>query len=294
MEKYENYELKLSSSLTPKQIINKYNVIPFKGKGQNFLINPGSLNKIIELSELCSDDVILEIGSGIGNLTRLILPRVKKLYAVEKDKKLIHILTEELKEFKNVIIMNEDILKHRFSHFIQDEGVKIKVIGNLPYNISTPLLFNLIKERRLVSSAVLMFQREFGQRIIADCGSKDYGILSVFCQTFFNIQRGHIINPSSFYPSPKVESIIIKLIPKGHIKIKPELEKNFKILVRAAFGKRRKKLKNALLYSALSITEDILAIGFKRTGISLDRRPQTLTADEFCKLTEALFTKNVC
>jgi 16S rRNA (adenine1518-N6/adenine1519-N6)-dimethyltransferase len=279
----------LSASLSPKQIINKYNFIPYKGKGQNFLINPGSLNKIIELSELSTKDVILEIGSGIGNLTVLILPKVKKLFAVEKDKRLINVLTEELKGFRNLKIINEDILKLSFSCFIKDKVKKIKVIGNLPYNISTPFLFNLIEERRYASSAILMFQREFGERIIARCGSRDYGILSVFCQTFFNVKKGFIMSPECFYPSPKVESIIIKLIPKNDIKIKRGMEKDFKILVRAAFGKRRKILKNALCTSSLPITKDDLINGIKRAGISLDRRPQTLTIDEFCKLTEVLF-----
>ena len=276
--------------ITPKQTINKYNFKPYKGKGQNFLIDPDSLYKIVEFSQFSADDIVLEIGAGIGNLTILILQKVKKLYAVEKDKRLVNIISNELQDFKNLRIINDDILKLNLSNFVKDKGEAIKVIGNLPYNISTPVLFNLMEERKFFSCAILMFQKEFGQRIIASCGSKDYGILAVFCQTFFNIKKGHVISPKCFFPVPKVESIVVKLIPKKDIKINNNMEKEFKILVRSAFGNRRKTLKNALIASSLPIKKDDIVNGIKKACISLDRRPETLSTDEFCHLTKILFS----
>jgi len=193
---------------------------PKKSLGQNFLVDRNIRAKIIEASRLSKDDVVLEIGSGRGELTGLIAPRVKKVYCVEIDKMLLPELRAAVSEYSNIKIINADILKFDIKKEIRPLK-KLKVIGNIPYYISSPILELLFKAGALVKEAYLTVQKEFGVRVCADSGSKDFGVLSCFAQYNSHPKIEFVIKKGSFLPIPKVDSVFLKLA----IRDKPLLNK---------------------------------------------------------------------
>ena len=262
---------------------------PKKGLGQNFLIDGNIIERIVETAGISAEDHVLEIGAGRGALTRAIAGRGANVLAMELDRRLVPLLEKEFAGHGNVEIVQGDILEVDFPEMLlaRFQG-KWKVAANLPYNISSQVLLKCIDERALFSGLVLMLQREVGERLIAPCGCKEYGILTLFSRLHFNISRGFIIRPGSFFPVPKVDSVILRFQPLQEPRVDVGEEEFFRKLVRAAFSHRRKTLRNCLKGQSFVTDEEELMEVLAGCGIDSGRRGETLSLEEFAELSRAL------
>ncbi|HWP90730.1 MAG TPA: 16S rRNA (adenine(1518)-N(6)/adenine(1519)-N(6))-dimethyltransferase RsmA [Thermodesulfobacteriota bacterium] len=260
---------------------------PSRVLGQNFIRDQSVLERMGKIADLSEEDELLEIGAGLGALTFFLGERVRRVIAVEKDRRLVEKLRENVSPLKNIEIIEEDILETEFKRFFR--GNKLKVVSNLPYSISSPVLFKLLEERELFSLLVLMLQREVGERIAAPPGGKEYGSLSVLVQTYMDVSLELNVPPEAFWPRPKVDSVVIKLIPLLRPRIQIRDEKLFRTVVRAAFSSRRKILANSL--SSLLSKEQVEEI-LKSSGIDGRRRAETLSLEEFGRITEVFHRYN--
>jgi len=270
-----------------KHELREYGLFPRKGLGQHFLIDRNILNKVIRAAQVGEEDVVLEVGPGLGEMTLALAHRVKRVIAVEIDPRLVAILEKKMEDYTNVEVVRSDVLKLDFNHFFKKGGERIKVVANLPYQISTPLLFRFIELKEFFSTLTLMLQKEVAERLVAFSGSKSYGPLSIFIQLFTNITICFYVKPSAFFPPPKVESAVIQMTFREKPLVKLENEKWFRKVVKGCFGYRRKTLVNALKHSGLSLPIDIDE-RLEKIGIDSRRRPETLTIQEFASLSDAL------
>ena len=270
-----------------KKELAEYDLIPRKRWSQHFLVDPNILNKVIRTAQVEKEDVILEVGPGLGEMTLALARQVEKVIAVEIDPKLVAILNKKMKDYPNVEVVKGDILKVDFRQFLKREGHPIKVVANLPYQISTPLLFRFIESKEAFSTFTLMLQKEVAERMVAPPGRKEYGPLSIFIQIFLDVSIRFFIKPSAFFPPPKVESAVVHMVWKEKPMIETKDEEWFKRVVRACFGYRRKTLVNALKHSELFLPEPV-ELKMEAIGIDPRRRPETLTIQEFVSLAEAL------
>ena len=271
---------------TLKQHLREYGGRPKRSLGQVFLIERSVQQKIFELAGLDREDTVLEIGPGTGALTRELFPEVKRLIALEVDPALTSYLRTSLKSPSNLHLICTDAL--RFDYLRASTRLKtiIKVIANLPYVISTPLMFTFIEQRQAFSLLILMLQAEVAQRLTASPGTKDYGALTVLCRFHFDIRIEHKVSRNCFYPVPKVDSAIIRCVPTGRDTFGAGEEAVFRTVVKAAFSKRRKTLFNTLRLSRLSnLTEKKLRLILDQCAIDHRRRPETLSLEEFIQLT---------
>ena len=278
---------------SPKILLAAHNIHPKKQLGQNFIVNPAFTEMIVKRAGISSEDIILEIGAGLGALTIPLARRAKKVFAVEKDRQIIPILNMEIlvSGLTNISIIEEDILSVDITALVEDMGGKIVVMGNLPYNISSQILVQLIRSREGISRAVLMFQKELAQRITAETGCKDYGRLTVMLRYCSDIKKLVDAKASLFFPKPKVDSQILELKFKKEIDHKAAAEPFLFKVIKAGFGNRRKTLKNALAASELNI-DPITAKGvLEKSGIDPIRRAETLTVEEFVKLSNTLIER---
>jgi 16S rRNA (adenine1518-N6/adenine1519-N6)-dimethyltransferase len=263
--------------------LREYGLSPRKRLGQHFLVDPNILNKVVRTAQVGKEDVVLEVGPGLGGMTLALAHEVKKVIAVEIDPKLAAILKEKMKQHHNVEVMESDILKVDFKHLSKKEGRPVKVVANLPYQISTPLLFRFIESKEAFSAFTLMLQKEVADRMVAPPGRKEYGPLSIFVQLSLDVSIRFFIKPTAFFPPPKVESAVVQMAWKEKPMIGKEDEEWFKRVVKACFGYRRKTLINALRHSELSLPESI-GSRMEKIGIDPRRRPETLTLEEFTNL----------
>jgi 16S rRNA (adenine1518-N6/adenine1519-N6)-dimethyltransferase len=270
-----------------KRELSEYGLFPKKRLGQHFLFDPNILNKVIRTARVGREDVVLEVGPGLGEMTLALASKVKRVIAVEIDSKLVAILRKKMEDLPNVEVIRSDILKLDFNHLFKREGQPIKVVANLPYQISTPLLFRFIESKEAFSTFTLMLQREVAERLAAHPGRKEYGPLSIFVQMFLDVSIRFFIKPSAFFPPPKVESAVIHMVWKEKPMIEKKDEEWFKRVVKACFGYRRKTLLNALKHSELSLPESIES-RMEKVEIDPRRRPETLTIEEFVRLADAL------
>lgn len=275
-----------------KRELSEHGLFPRKRLGQHFLVDPNILNKVIRTAEVGKEDLVLEVGPGLGGMTLALAREVKKVIAIEIDRKLVAILKEKMTGHPNVEVVESDILKVDFKHFFKKEGHPIKVVANLPYQISTPLLFRFIESKEAFSTFTLMLQKEVAERMVAPPGRKEYGPLSIFVQMFLDVSIRFFIKPSAFSPPPKVESAVVHMVWKEKPMVQTNDEKWLKRVVKACFGYRRKTLINALRHSELSLPEPI-GSSMEKSGIDPRRRPETLTIEEFTKLAEALKPDNL-
>jgi 16S rRNA (adenine1518-N6/adenine1519-N6)-dimethyltransferase len=255
--------------------------------GQHFLVDRNIIHKIVEVARLRADDVVLEVGPGLGEMTALLARQARKVICVEIDPRLAAILKTKMLPFQNVEVIEEDILKLDLLKLGEAERQQIKVVANLPYQISTPLLFRLIEARKIFSELTLMLQKEVAERIVSPPGGKEYGPLSLLVQMFSEVSICFHVKPSAFYPRPKVESSVIRIRWKESPPVAVEDEQWFKNVVKKVMGYRRKTLINALKYSGLSrreASEGTLA----GAGIDPQRRPGTLSLEEFLRLAQTL------
>jgi len=265
------------------------NVRPKKALGQNFLTDRNILSRILESTGMADGDRILEVGPGRGDLTRLLAEKGAQVLAVELDRQLVPLLESEFADRENVEIVQADILETDLRELLLSrwEG-KWKVAANLPYNISSQILIKFLDNRGLFSRLVLMLQREVGERLIAPPSCKEYGILSVFCRLHFDIYREFLVKPGSFYPVPKVDSVVLRFdsLPAPRVDVGDEAF--FRQVVRSAFGQRRKTLWNCLKSAGLAIDGKALTDALACCGIDGKRRGETLSLAEFAALSRTL------
>ncbi len=276
----------LSSSKITGEIIKKYGFKMTKSLGQNFLINENILDKIIESADIGSDDVVLEIGTGIGTLTQRLCENAKKVIAVEIDKNLIPILNETLSNYDNITIINKDILKTDINEELKNLSVnqKIKVVANLPYYITTPIIMKLLEDKVNVDCMVLMLQKEVADRMNAAPSTKDYGSLSIAVQYYCDTNIVCKVPKSSFIPEPNVDSLVLKLVVNEKRKVDIYDEDLFFKIVRGSFSKRRKTILNSLSnYEDLGDKDKIQKL-LEISEIDAKRRGETLSIYEFANL----------
>ncbi len=273
-------------------IMKAYGMQFSKKWGQNFIIDQNIVENIVESAGIIDDDMVLEIGPGIGSMTYVLSQYAHKVLAVEIDKKLIPILSETLHECDNVYVEQGDILKVDINSLIDKylNGKSIKVVANLPYYVTTPIIMKLLEEDIPVSSITVMIQKEVAQRLVADVGNKDYGVLSVMAQYYADINIMMDVPPTVFMPRPKVTSSVIRLDKKikSSINKLPQNEKIFFKTVRSAFMKRRKTLRNSLSTGILNISKEQVAIALSNANIDGIRRAETLSIDEFIDLSNEI------
>jgi dimethyladenosine transferase len=276
----------LSSSKITAEIIKKYGFKMTKSLGQNFLINENILDKIIESADISSDDVVLEIGTGIGTLTQRLCENAKKVIAVEIDKNLIPILNETLSDYDNITIINKDILKTDINEELKNLSVnqKIKVVANLPYYITTPIIMKVLEDKVNVDCMVLMLQKEVADRMNATPSTKDYGSLSIAVQYYCDTDIVCKVPKSSFIPEPNVDSLVLKLVVNEKRKVEINDEELFFKIVRGSFSKRRKTILNSLSnYEDLGDKDKIQKL-LEISEIDSKRRGETLSIYEFANL----------
>ncbi len=256
------------------------NVSPLKRFGQNYLRDNNILNKIIDEIYPSEKDLIVEIGPGTGALTSRLAESDAEIVGVEIDKRVKEDLTEK---FPSIKFYNEDFLKMDLSRIFSSGDRKLRIVGNIPYNLTSPIIFKLLENVNIVYDAVFMVQNEVAKRITSSPGSKDYGILSVLLHYFSEVKYCFKVSPNVFFPKPKVYSAVIHIFIKESA-LNEEIKKTFIKVVKASFGKRRKTLKNSL---GDSIFKDI---DFSASGVDLTLRAEQLNINDFEKL--AIFVLN--
>ncbi len=255
---------------------------PRKRFGQNFLRDQHVLDRIVNAAELQEGDRILEIGPGAGALTNRLLETGLPVLAVEIDRDLAATLQERTNHNLDIVI--GDVLRLDWADLLRTPPYKL--IANLPYNISSQILFRVLEHRQAFQRLVLMFQKEVGERLLAEQNSREYGILSVLMQTWFQIDRVVKVPPKAFFPPPKVDSVVLCLTPLAEPRVELRDEERFRRLVRGAFAQRRKTLRNSLLGSGWQPEQVDRA--FAETDIDPRRRGETLALEEFGRLANAL------
>jgi 16S rRNA (adenine1518-N6/adenine1519-N6)-dimethyltransferase len=274
--------------LTPREYFAGHRLSPRKRFGQHFLAQPATAARIVEAARLRPDDVVVEVGPGLGALTRFILPKVSRLHLVEIDRDLCDNLKGAIGvSHPHVTIHRQDILDFDFGALEAQENRPLVVIGNLPYNISSPLMFRMLECRTAIHTLVAMVQKEVGLRWIAAPGSKDYGVLSVLLGVYAQPRWLFEVSPGQFYPPPRVDSLVVSIRFESPW---PEPLPSFdfmRSLVSTAFQKRRKTLNNSLKGFG-GAGSDVLQSCFLRAGIDGRRRPETLSPEELIHLTQEL------
>ncbi len=273
-----------------KDILSKYNIRLNKNLGQHFLINNVILNKIIKASDLKGNEKVIEIGAGIGSLTQYLLKELDKgeLIAIEKDTRFITILSDLFSNYDNLIILKEDILNIDWDNFIKEydlKKVKIKIIANLPYYITTAIIKSLLFSPLKINSMVFMIQREVAERLVANPGTKAYGSLSVFIQFHYKVEIKFEVPPKFFIPKPKVHSAVIKLTPYQEIPYKVKNKEFFFNVVKAIFNLRRKNIKNSLNLSPLfKMDKELIIEGLRQSNIDPRTRGEKLEIPKLVSL----------
>ncbi len=276
-----------------REIIRRYNVTPRKSLGQSFLIDSNSIRKIVELSGFNSSDTVVEIGSGLGVMTKMIAAKVGRLIALELDRGLIAILQEELKEDSNIDLVQTDVLKYDFRAFKTDiKAHKIKVIGNIPYYISSPIVFKLIDNRDVIDRAILTVQEEVAERLLAPADTRAYGIPTVILSMYATTHPRMTLGPKQFFPSPQVTSMVIEIKFRQAPLVDLIDPAFFRLVVRTAFGRRRKTLLNNLkALDRHGLSAAVIAKTLEEVGIDGRRRAETVQSVDFGRLANALLQK---
>ncbi|NLV16759.1 MAG: 16S rRNA (adenine(1518)-N(6)/adenine(1519)-N(6))-dimethyltransferase RsmA [Syntrophomonadaceae bacterium] len=266
-------------------------VQPHKGLGQNFLIDKNILDKIATAAQIAPGEGVVEIGAGLGGLTKFLAPAARKVAAVEIDKKLIPLLEPLVDSYDNVILITGDILtldwEREIFIYFEDPREKVVICANLPYYITSPIIFKILEHHDRVRQAVLMMQKEVADRLMARPGTSDYGLLTVMVSRKAKVAQVARVSRNCFYPVPDVDSTVVRLIPLDKPSVEVKQEAVFNKLVRAAFQARRKTMHNVLVMAGLAEREaagDILV----SLGIEPQRRGETLTVEEFACIANRL------
>lgn len=271
--------------LLTKDIVGKYGFKFSKSLGQNFLIDKSVLVDIINSADVTEEDVVIEIGPGVGTLTKELLKKAKKVYAIELDSDLIPILKEELKDFNNFELIHKDALKVDFNKLIGEEK-SVKLVANLPYYVTTPIISKILNGGYNFTSLTIMIQKEVGERIASKPDTKEYGALSILVQYYCDIEVVRKVSPSSFIPRPKVDSIVLRLDKLKSPRVSVRDRDLFFKIVRSSFNMRRKTLWNAL--KNLKLSKEVMEAAFNNAEIDPKRRGETLSLDEFARLSDCI------
>ncbi len=269
------------------EVLQKYQFTFQKKFGQNFLIDSHVLDKIIRAAEITKDDMVLEIGPGIGTMTQYLAEAARKVVAVEIDRNLIPILSDTLDGYENVEILNEDILKVDIEKLVREEnnGKPIKVVANLPYYITTPIIMGLFESHVPVESITVMVQKEVAERMQTGPGNKDYGALSLAVQYYAEPYIVANVPPNCFMPRPKVGSAVIRLTRHAAPPVEVQNERLLFDIIRASFNQRRKTLVNGLNNSdKLDIPKEVIIEAIEQLGKGVGVRGESLTLEEFGEL----------
>ena len=280
----------LGSPSATKEIINKYSFAFQKKFGQNFLIDSNILESIVSAADITKDDFVLEIGPGIGTMTQYLCEAARQVVAVEIDIMLIPILKDTLSEYDNVEVINQDVLKLDIKALAQEKnnGKPIKVVANLPYYITTPIIMGLFESKVPIESITIMVQKEVADRMQTGPGSKDYGALSLAVQYYADAKVQLNVSASCFMPRPNVDSAVIKLTAHEKPVVDVDETLMFKV-IRASFNQRRKTLVNGLKNSSeLDYTKEEIVQAIKAIGKEENIRGEKLTLEEFAALSNSL------
>lgn len=267
------------------ELVKKYNFKFTKSLGQNFLVDQSVPRDIVDGADVGPEDLVIEIGPGVGTLTAQLLKIAKKVVAIELDDTLIPILTEELGGYENFSLIHNDALKVNFDEVIGDEQ-SVKLVANLPYYVTTPIIVKLLKEKHKFKSLTIMIQKEVAERMNAEPGNKDYGALTLLVQYYCNTKIVRKVPPACFIPRPKVDSIVIRLDKLDEPKVKVDNEKLFFDIIRNSFNMRRKTLWNGV--KSIGQSKERLEAAFEKAGIDPKRRGETLSIQEFADLANCI------
>ena len=268
------------------ELVKKYNFKFSKSLGQNFLIDDSVPRDIVSGAEVCKDDLVIEIGPGVGTLTAQLLNTAKRVVAIELDNDLIPILSQELGDNPNFTLIHNDALKVDFNEIIGEEK-SVKLVANLPYYVTTPIIARLLKEDYKFKSLTIMIQKEVAERIDAEPNCKEYGALSLMVQYYCNTKIVRRVAPSCFIPRPKVDSIVIRLDKLSEPRVNVKDEKLMFDIIRNSFNMRRKTLWNGIKF--LGLPKENLELAFEKAGIDPKRRGETLSLEEFAKLADEIY-----
>jgi len=273
-----------------RDMIKKHDFKIAKKFGQNFLVDESILKTIIDCSELSKDDCVLEIGPGMGVMTQVLCEKAGRVLAVEIDRELIPILKVTLFGYENVKLINEDILKLDLKAVLEENfgSTPVKIVANLPYYITTPIVMKLLEEGVNFKSITVMVQKEVGERLGATPGGKDYGAITVAVQYRCIPHKIMVVPPESFIPKPEVESMVVRLDARCEPPVTLKDEKMYFRVVKASFGQRRKTLINALTAGNLGKSKEELRAILRKSNIDEVRRGETLSLEEFARISNEL------
>ncbi len=276
--------MKLYEPSTIKRIREEYGFKFSKSLGQNFLTDKHIIDQIVDGAEIGPEDLVIEIGPGVGVITYEAAQQAKKVIAVEIDKTLLPILAETLGEFDNVRVINEDILKLDINKVIEEEGISnVKIMGNLPYYITTPIIMKILEDGVHAESITIMMQKEVADRIKASPGSKTYGAISAAVQYYCTVDTVAKVPRSVFVPQPNVDSVVLRLNIRKEKPVQLENESLFFECIKAGFGQRRKTLLNSL-QNLKGVTKEIVVESLQAAGVEANRRAETLNLEEFAMI----------
>ncbi len=272
-----------------KDIMSRHGFSFSKGLGQNFLINPSVCPKIAEMGNAKEGFGVIEIGTGFGVLTAELAKRADKVVAIEIDKRLIPVLDETLAEFDNVEIINEDVMKVDINKLIEEKfsGMKVAVCANLPYYITSPVIMYLLESNASVESITVMVQKEAGQRLCAEVGTRETGAITVAVNYYGNAQMLFNVSRGSFMPSPNVDSCVIKIETNEKYRLEADEEKFFFKTVKGAFAQRRKTLANTIS-SSMGIPKEKIYNILEEMGLNKSLRAEQLDMENFIKFSNLL------
>ena len=279
----------ISTSLSQLGILKKYGVRLRKSLGQHILIDDNVAAKIVDLLDLQPDDGVIEIGPGLGALTRRLAPVARQIVAVEIDRRMASVLRTETESAGNVQVNEANFLRVNIGEITRayPEVTSWKVVGNLPYYITSAILMQLVEAKEYFSTAVVTVQEEFARRLVAEPGSKDYSSLSIYIQYRFRPELRFVIKPASFFPRPDVRSAVVRLAVLERPSLVVRDEGLFFQTIRAAFGQRRKTLRKSLR-KIPGLAPEVMGELGRMSGVGLDKRPEEVSIDQFADLSNAI------
>ena len=273
--------------------MKKYNLKPNKALGQNFLIDEEVLEDIVKAADVSNEDLVIEIGPGLGTLTNLLLEKAKKVICIELDERMLAILQERFTFYNNFELIHEDVLKVDLKKLIKEEREnsqiqKVKIVANLPYYITTPIIMKLLEERLDIDSITVMIQKEVAKRLTAIPGKKDTGAITYTVSYYANPKEDRIVPSTAFIPAPDVDSEVITLEIRKEPQVKVLNEKLFFSVIKASFMQRRKTLMNGLINGNISVKKEELENILKELGIDIRVRGENLSLEQFAQIADEI------
>ena len=276
-----------------KFLMKKYNLTANKKLGQNFLIDDEAIDKIVDSANLTKEDLVIEIGPGLGTLTSMLLEKARKVIAIELDDRMVKILQDRFLVYNNFELINEDVLKVNLPELIEanNQFKSVKVVANLPYYITTPIIMKLLENRLNIESITIMIQKEVAERIVATPGSKLSGAITYSVHYYAEPGEVTIVPNTSFIPSPEVDSEVIKLVIRKEPPVELKDEKLFFNIIKASFMQRRKTLANGLVNGGILQNKTEAVKLLKNIGLEENVRGEELSLEQFAKLSNEIYLR---